>query len=195
MMDPTNDYHHQRNQQASGFHNNNNNSSANDNNNGAVDMKDHLIAGQEGPNSFNQSQSGFQLQQPAPPSSPGENSSPESKFNSEKFVTDIQVSLAPSMSSTACSWSESFLAPKNFCFSEGKKNFKVSVVSRTIAASNVAPRKTSNRASSSPIQQQKLLSGAALRLEERFLLKTLFAVCRTGRFDSGEFLFSRVFRR
>lgn len=105
MMDTTNDYHHQRNQQAaSGFHNNNNNSSANDNNNGVVDMKDHLIAGQEGQNSFNQSQSGFQLnQQPAPPTSPGtENSSPESKFNSEKFVNDIQVSWpSPQPCSTA----------------------------------------------------------------------------------------------
>lgn len=93
MMDPTNDYHqHQRNQQhsASGFHNNNNNET----NNGVVDMKDHLIAGQENQNSFNQSQSGFQInQQPAPVVSPGaESSSPESKFNADKFVNDIQVS-------------------------------------------------------------------------------------------------------
>lgn len=91
MMDSTNEYH-QRNQQqaASGFLNNNN---TNDNNNGVIDMKDHLIGGQENQNSFNQSQSGFQ-QQPAPASSPGaENSSPESKFNADKFVNEIQVRI------------------------------------------------------------------------------------------------------
>lgn len=102
MMDPTNDYHHQRNQlqTASGFHNNNNNNNnTSDNNNGVVDMKDHLIAGQENQNNFNQTQSGFQInqqqqQQPAPVASPGaENSSPESKFNTDKFVNEIQVSL------------------------------------------------------------------------------------------------------
>lgn len=60
-------------------------------------MKDHLIAGQENQNNFNQSQSGFQINQqqqpPAPVASPGaENSSPESKFNTDKFVNEIQVS-------------------------------------------------------------------------------------------------------
>lgn len=90
LMDPTNEYH-QRNQQQA-FHNNNNNN--NDTNN---DMKDHLIPGQESQNNFNQSQSGFQInqqqQQPAPVASPGaENSSPESKFNTDKFVNEIQVS-------------------------------------------------------------------------------------------------------
>lgn len=95
MMDQTNDYHHQRNQQqqaASGFHNNNNN---NNNASDGVDMKDHMTAGQENQNNFNQSQSGFQInqQQPAPVASPGaESSSPESKFNTDKFVSEIQVS-------------------------------------------------------------------------------------------------------
>lgn len=92
MMEQANDFH-QRNQQqtSSGFHNNNNN--ANDNNNGVVDLKDHLIAGQE--NNFNQSQSGFQInQQPAPVASPdAESSSPESKFSNDKFVNEIQVSF------------------------------------------------------------------------------------------------------
>lgn len=92
MMDSTNEYHLQRSQQqaGSGFHNNNNNNNTSDNNNG-VDMKDHL----ENQNNFNQSQSGFQInqQQPAPVASPGaENSSPESKFNTDKFVNEIQVS-------------------------------------------------------------------------------------------------------
>lgn len=100
MMDATNvDYHHQR-SQPGGFHNNNNNNNnnnSNDTNNGVVDMKDHLIAGQENQNNFNQSQSGFQINQqqqpPAPVASPGaENSSPESKFNTDKFVNEIQVS-------------------------------------------------------------------------------------------------------
>lgn len=93
MMDPSSDYHLQRSQQqaASGFHNNNNNNTS-DNNNG-VDMKDHL----ENQNNFNQSQSGFQInqqqQQPAPVASPSaENSSPESKFSTDKFVNEIQVS-------------------------------------------------------------------------------------------------------
>lgn len=93
MMDQTNDYHHQRNQQQqAGFHNNNNN---NNNASDGVDMKDHLTADQENQNNFNQSQSGFQInqQQPAPVASPGaESSSPESKFNTDKFVNEIQVS-------------------------------------------------------------------------------------------------------
>lgn len=93
LMDPTNDYHMQRNNnQSGGFHNNNNNND----NNGVVDLKDHLMAGQENPNNFNQSTSGFQMnqqQQPAPVASPsGENSSPESKFSSDKFANEIQVS-------------------------------------------------------------------------------------------------------
>lgn len=99
MMDTGNDYHiqNQRNQQqASAFLNNNNN--ANEGN--VVDMKDHLMPGQENQNNFNQSQSGFQInqqqQQPAPVASPGaENSSPESKFNTDKFVNEIQVSCPP----------------------------------------------------------------------------------------------------
>lgn len=109
IMDPANDYHLQRNQQQtpSGFHNNNNN---NDANNGVADMKDHLIAGQENQNNFNQSQSGFQInqqQQPAPVASPSaENSSPESKFNTDKFVNEIQVSWELSL----LFWSS--LAPK-----------------------------------------------------------------------------------
>lgn len=89
MMD---DYHQRSQQQAiSGFHNNNNNSG--ENNNGVVDLKDHLM-GQE--NSFNQSQSGFPInqQQPAPVASPGaDSSSPESKFNADKFVNEIQVRI------------------------------------------------------------------------------------------------------
>lgn len=91
MMDQT-DFHQQRNQQqsSSGFHGNNNNN--NDNNN-AVDLKDHLISGQENQNNFNQSQSGFQIN-PAPVESPGaDNSSPESKFSNDKFVNEIQVSF------------------------------------------------------------------------------------------------------
>lgn len=91
LMDPASDYHMQRNNnQSGGFHNNNNNN----NDNGVVDLKDHLMAGQENPNNFNQSTSGFQMnQQPAPVASPGaDSSSPESKFNSEKFATEIQVS-------------------------------------------------------------------------------------------------------
>lgn len=98
MMDQANDFHQQRNQQqtSSGYNNNNN-----DNNNGVLDLKDHLISGQENQNSFNQSQSGFQInQQPAPVASPGaENSSPESKFSNDKFANEIQVSFLFRLSS------------------------------------------------------------------------------------------------
>lgn len=91
LMDSSNEYHMQRNGshvQTAGFHNNNNND------NGVVDLKDHLITGQENQNNFNQSTSGFQLNQQQPVASPSaENSSPESKFNSEKFANDVQVSL------------------------------------------------------------------------------------------------------
>lgn len=91
LMDSSNEYHMQRNVshiQTSGFHNNNNND------NGVVDLKDHLITGQENQNNFNQSTSGFQLNQQQPVASPSaENSSPESKFNSEKFANDVQVSF------------------------------------------------------------------------------------------------------
>lgn len=92
LMDPANDYHMQRNNnnQSGGFHNNNND-------NGVVDLKDHLMAGQENPNNFNQSTSGFQMNQQqlsVPAVSPSaENSSPESKFNGDKFANEIQVSF------------------------------------------------------------------------------------------------------
>lgn len=89
-MDASNEYHQRSQHQASsGFHNTNDTSS------GVVDLKDHLISGQENQNSFNQSQSGFQINQqhPAPVASPGaDNSSPESKFSTDKFANEIQVS-------------------------------------------------------------------------------------------------------
>lgn len=110
MMDTTNDYH-QRNQ-ANDFSNNNNNTNEN-----GVDMKDHLISGQDNQNSFNQSQSGFQ-QQPAPVSSPGtENSSPESKFNADKFVNEIQVRREPNLVMSSV-WS--ILGAKNNSRSSGR---------------------------------------------------------------------------
>ncbi|CRL04996.1 CLUMA_CG018076, isoform A [Clunio marinus] len=94
MIDTSNDYHpqrtHQQQQQqqtSSGYH------SQNDTNNSVVDLKDHLISGQENQNNYNQSQSGFPMnqQQPAPVASPGaENSSPESKFSADKFSNEIQ---------------------------------------------------------------------------------------------------------
>ena len=110
MDTTTNDFHNQRNQQASsGFHNNNNNNPSDNNNSGVVDLKDHLIGGQESQNNFNQSQSGFQInqqQQPAPVASPGaENSSPESKFNADKFVNDIQVRNFSFFFESSSSWS------------------------------------------------------------------------------------------
>lgn len=93
MVDASNEYH-QRNQQATtGFHNNNNASDNND-----VDLKDHLMAGQDSQIPFNQTGIAInqqQQQQPAPVASPSvESSSPESKFNAEKFVNEIQVNIS-----------------------------------------------------------------------------------------------------
>lgn len=75
-----------------------------DNNN--VDMKEHLMSQsaadssqnnfQQQQNNFQGIQSGQQQQQPPQAVSPGaeiENSSPEAKFNAEKLVNEIQVSL------------------------------------------------------------------------------------------------------
>lgn len=86
MMDP-NDYSMQRSQssQPSGSFNNNNQ-------NEVVDLKDHLMTGQESSNNFNQSGS-FQINQQQPASPSAENSSHETKFNGEKFVNEIQVSF------------------------------------------------------------------------------------------------------
>lgn len=90
LMDPANDYHMQRNNNPSGgFHNNNNNNNDNE-------LKDHLMSGQENPNNYNQSTSGFQMNQQHPlpaPSPNADNSSPESKFNGDKFSNEIQVSF------------------------------------------------------------------------------------------------------
>lgn len=100
----------QQQQAATGFHNNNNN---NNNENNNVDMKEHLMSqstDQNLQNNFNTQASGFsmsqqqpqpngqaqpqQQQQPPPSASPGaENSSPESKFNADKLVNEIQVSF------------------------------------------------------------------------------------------------------
>lgn len=92
-MDPANDFNMSRN-------NNNNNQGTFNNNEGVVDLKhdhDHLMSGQEGSNNFNQSTSGFQMNQqqsqPQPVASPGAENSHDAKFNGEKFVNEIQVSL------------------------------------------------------------------------------------------------------
>lgn len=104
----------QQQQAANGFQINNNN---NNNENNNVDMKEHLMSQSTDPNlqnNFNTQGNGFgmtqqpqqpngqaqppqqqqQQQQPPPSASPGaENSSPEAKFNADKLVNEIQVSL------------------------------------------------------------------------------------------------------